>query len=74
MPMHAEHAVKSYNFSNYLKQVKKSTRVKIFKFVLEKCKWVQKQPKVFLLSGSKQFLRMLSMHYFKIFVEKISKS
>jgi hypothetical protein len=29
--MHAEHAVKSHNFSTILKQVKNSQRVKIFK-------------------------------------------
>jgi hypothetical protein len=31
MPTHADHAVKSYNFSKFLKQVKNTQRVKIWK-------------------------------------------
>jgi hypothetical protein len=31
MTTHAEHAVKSYKFSNFLKQIKNDQRVKIFK-------------------------------------------
>jgi hypothetical protein len=31
MPTHGVHGVKSYNFSNFLKQVKNTQRVKILK-------------------------------------------